>query len=282
MKIFSCFSFILLSFLPKEKDRVLELADKCFDAGLYEEAIHEYKRYIYFNPEGEKVSYAYYKMALGYREKGDLENSILSLESSILFEENDSAKEERKIDLCVTYIALKEYNKAKEILWEVLSLNKYSNIKREASLFLGISYICSYEWDSARIALNIYLEEKDEIFVKEVDSLLTQAKNLKYKSEKLAECLSFFIPGAGQIYGGNFGKGINAFILNAPLLYFTLYKLLKEEYGNAFIIYFLLSKRYYFGNIYNAKKIVREYNRNLEEESVNKFFKVFTKIEENK
>lgn len=259
----------------------LNLADRFFDSDFYEEAITEYERYIHFNTAGEEVSYAYYKIGLAYRSKRNLKKSLEALEASAQVATRDSIREERKIDIAVTCIAEGRYDKAKFILLKLLSFSNFSEIKRKSSLFLCIAHLYTYQWESAKDAIQIYFEEEgNSRFAEELDSLLSAAENMNYKSPTAARWLSTFIPGTGQMYSGNVGDGINALLLNGANIYFIIYKLLKEEYGNAYIIYFFLFRRYYFGNIYHAKKEAIEHNRKLNEHTADNVLTLLKKIEE--
>ena len=279
-RVYLCFlTFISIPLCGK--DEALNLADRFFDLEFYEEAITEYKRYIHFNAAGEEVSYAYYKIGLAYRNKRNLKKSLEALEASAQAATSDSIREERKIDIAVTYIAEGRYDKAKFILLKLLSFSNFSEIKRKASLFLCIAHLYTYQWESAKDAIQIFFKEegKNE-FASELDSLLSAAENMNYKSPTTARWLSTFIPGTGQMYSGNVGDGINALLLNGANIYFIIYKLLKEEYGNAYIIYFFLFRRYYFGNIYHARKEAIEHNRKLNEHTADSVLTLLKKVEE--
>jgi TM2 domain-containing membrane protein YozV len=263
------------------KDVALNLADRFFGLEFYDEAITEYKRYIHFNVVGEEVSYAYYKIGLAYRNKHNLKKSLEALEASAQASTRDSIREERKIDIAVTYIAEGRYDKAKIILLKLLSFSNFSEVKRKASLFLCIANLYTYQWESAKDAIGIYFEEEGHsVFAEELDSFLSAAEDMNYKSPTTAKWLSTFIPGTGQMYAGNVGDGVNAFLLNGANIYFIIYKLLKKEYGNAYIIYFFLFRRYYFGNIYRAKKEAFEYNRKLNEHTADSVLTLLKRIEE--
>lgn len=259
---------------------VLDLADRFFDLGFYEEAIIEYKRYIHFNAATKEVSYAYYKIGLSYREEHKLKESLQAMEASSQAAISDSIREERKIDIAVTYIAEGRYDKAKFMLLKIISFSDIVEIRRKASLFLGIVHIYCYEWGSARDALQVYFKEGgNTVFARTVDTVLSYAENMKYKSPTTAKWLSTFVPGTGQMYAGNVGEGVNSLLLNSANIYFIIYKLLKEEYGNAYIIYFFLFRRYYFGNIYYARKGAMDYNRRLSEQVADSVFALIKRIE---
>ena len=269
-----CFYMPLLG-----KDTVLRLADDFFTADFYEEAITEYQRYIFFNDRVREVSYAYYKIGLAYRNMRNLEKSSDAFELSAHVAFSDTAKDKRKIDIAVNCIAGGEYSKAKFILLRLVAFSGVPEIRRKASLFLGVAHLYCYEWESAKDALEVYFRyEKNEEAGYIVDSLLIDAENIKYKSPTTARWLSTFVPGTGQMYAGNAGSGINALVLNGANIYWIIYKLLKEQYGNAYLIYFFLFRRYYMGNIYNARKEAREYNRRINEQTAEKIFDLLEEV----
>ncbi len=263
------------------KDPVLELADKFFDSRFYDEAITEYERYIHFDSPEKDISYAYYKIGLSYRNMHALKKSTDALEASAQTAPSDSSRDERKIDIAVNNIARGRYSEAKFLLLKLLSFSKNPETRRKSALFLGITNLYTFQWESAKDAFETYFEEGGNTkFARTIDSLLSRAEKLNYKSPTTARWLSTFIPGAGQIYAGNAGDGIDAMVLNGSIIYFIVYKLLKEEYGNAYIIYFFLFRRYYFGNIYHAGKEAIGYNRNLNEETADSIFTLLKNIEE--
>jgi TM2 domain-containing membrane protein YozV len=264
------------------KDMVLTLADKFFDLKFYEEAITEYKRYIHFNAATEEESYAYYKIGLAYRNKHNLKKSLEALEASVQAAISDSVREERKIDIAVTYLAEGRYNKSKFVLLKLIAFSNIPEIRRKASFFLGIAHLYCYEWKSARDALEIYFKEGGNTGIAHtVDTLLSCAENINYKSPATAKWLSTLIPGAGQMYAGDVGDGINALLLNGANIYFVVYKLLQEEYGNAYLIYFFLFRRYYFGNIYHARKEAKDYNKRINEQTADSLFNLLQAMESN-
>jgi len=283
MKIFSrYFLFPLICFcLPLYgRDAVLDLADKFFDSRLYNEAITEYQRYIFFNRTGADVSYSYCKIGLAYRNLYNPEKSLDAFESSVATAVSDSVKDKRKIDIAVNYIAWGRYSEAKLVLLKLISFSKIPEIRRKASLFLGVAHIYCYEWESAEGALEVYFKEESNYKAAYiVDSLLSKAEDIEYKSPGTAKWLSTFVPGIGQMYVGNAGDGINALVLNGANIYFIIYKLLQEEYGNAFIVYYFLFRRYYMGNIYNARKQAIEYNRDINEKTAGQIFDLLRAVE---
>ena len=72
---------------------------------------------------------------------------------------------------------------------------------------------------------------------------------LERKSEGLAAVLSFFVPGLGQIYDGEIGRGIVIFLLTGIVALTVIA-----------VIGFLLLPLYWIWNIYDAYKIAQHIN----------------------
>ncbi|MCK4420929.1 outer membrane protein assembly factor BamD [candidate division WOR-3 bacterium] len=281
IKTFTVYALLCYGISLLGEDKALNLADNLFDSGYYGDAITEYKRFIFFNPSNKDVSYAYYKVGLAYRNGKQWNKSFMALRNSIRAAPGDSIKNERQIALAVTLIANGNYNVAKFQLLRVASFTKFSDIKRRASFFLAVAYLYMFQWEPARDAFQLCFEgNEDSRIASAVDSLLLNAQNSDYKSPSLARRLSAFLPGAGQIYAGDLRNGLNALALNGALGYSIVYKILNHDYGNAYIIYSLLFKRYYFGNRYHAQRISREYNRHLNETCAESILELFMSEEE--
>ena len=247
---------------------ILSAADQLFDRGSYHEAITEYKRFIFFNPESNQISHALYNMGMAYRASHDWQNAIDSIESSILHEREKIAAERKRIVLGTTLIASGNYSLARLELVKVLEFTSSPLLRRKSIYFNGIASLYMYDWDSAMRSFNDFYSEYDDQVVKEraseIQSLLARAGN-SYKSARTAQILSAIIPGAGQIYAGYWKDGINAFILNGLIIGFIANAIYRKDVRDVSIIIFLY--RYYAGNIYNAREDVRKHGASMDREN---------------
>ncbi|TES92054.1 MAG: tetratricopeptide repeat protein [Candidatus Cloacimonadota bacterium] len=271
-------SLVNILFASSE-DIALNYANGFFDAGYYEEAITEYKRFIFFNPSSERVSHAYYKIALAYRNERNWTKSIDAFRHSIHTAPNDSIRNEKELALAVTFIANGNYSRAEILLLRVKSSTNNPVIKQKASFLQGIVYLYRFRWKSARDAFQEYLQENPE-FQSQIDSLLADAQKLKYKSPTLSKWLSTFFPGTGQVYAGDWKNGLNAMVLNGGLGSSIIYKIIKADYENAFVVYYFLFRRYYIGNRYHAQRIAWEYNEYLNRSSAHRILDTLMLYEE--
>jgi hypothetical protein len=252
-------------------DMALRHAGLFLEAGFYEEAITEYKRYVYFNPSDELASDAYYKMARAYTDQNRWDDAIFALRQSIHTSICDSVKQEREIALAATYIAGRRYSLGEILLLKILTYTDYPYLKQKALVLHGVACLYSAKWEAAQSSFDAYFQEQPEPALQaDIDTLLREARNFFYKSPDDARGLSTLIPGLGQFYVGDYKNALNAFLLNGGLAAWMIYKLWHGYLGDVYVIYYFLFRRYYYGNRYHAQRLAHEYNENLDAIQVEK------------
>lgn len=253
--------FLIVSF-SNAQDVSLITADKFFEIGNYDHSITEYKRFLFFNPIDESASDIYYKIGLAFRNQGKWSEAIDAIGKSIAITTQDSIKNDRSISKAVIYISKSDFSSAEFELLRIISFSKYPSIKKKAYFFLGVCYLYTARWEDSRVAFNQCFANSPSVRSK-IDSLLELSSNLKYKSTRLAKWLSTFLPGSGQIYGGEIKNGLNALVLNLITGYLLVDSLIEKRFKDALITNITLFERYYRGNRYNAEQIVRLYNMRI-------------------
>ena len=84
------------------------------------------------------------------------------------------------------------------------------------------------------------------------------------KNEGLAALLSFFIPGAGQIYAGRVGRGLGVLL---GLFVVILLWLGLVAAAPVFSVVIFLPFAFWLWNVYDANNACKEYNAQLTEDS---------------
>jgi tetratricopeptide (TPR) repeat protein len=253
-------------------DDVLTLADWLLEQRNCHEAVTEYKRFVFFNPKGEKAAYAFYKMGLAYRSEHKWEEAVDALKTSILATEDPKIADERRIVLATTLIASGNYSLAR------LELLKVSETPlRPGSLyFYGIASLYMSDWDEARDAFgefySRYAHGQMTDRAEEIERVLVSAES-SHKSAGLARFLSAIIPGLGQTYAGDWRDGLNALVLNGLAIGLIANAIHRKDYRDAALIS-SISIRYYTGNVYNAELDVRKYNESLDRENAMKILQL--------
>lgn len=244
-------------------DLALQQGDQFFNAGYHEAAITEYKRFIFFNPHHLQISEAEYKIGLAYRSQGLWKEAVRAMRQAMTLAASDSLKDLYSVDVGITFLAGKEYSLSEFELLQAAYFSDFSDIRQKAFFFLGVCYLYTSKWGEAQKAFEKYFDGRDFYRKERLDSLFSEAQSSPYKSPGLAKWLSTFIPGAGQIYSGDWGNGLNALTLNSLTTYLMLDALIERRFQDAVISYLTPFERYYRGNRFHAERIATEYNNNL-------------------
>ena len=272
--------------LTSETDQALNLADSLLNPQSYEESITEYKRFIFFNPEDKRISYAFYKMGLAYRVQRNWTKAVDALRASIRTAVSDSLRDERRITLGTTLIASGDYSLVQLELLKVSQFSRYPSNRLRALYFQGVAYLYTFNWESARQAFKTFYSKGGQQACseegKKVDALLVEAQRLPYKSAKVAKMLSTILPGAGQIYGGDWRNGLNALALNSLTATFLLRAILQRRQQDALMIFSFVFERYYLGNRYHAAEIIEDYNQSLSRQHAKKILQVLLEGQPNR
>ena len=209
----------------------------------------------------------------------------------ILFAGNYDNKEKILFDMANVYYNLKEYNEAEIILHELVNKDFSSQLSKSALILLAQIYWDIYDYNSMRNvldALDVRLKgsKKQKIqyitawtyffqtdFEQGINILeniegqkygdlitdITEVYKLPLKSVTKARILSIIVPGAGQLYSGDYKNSFYSFFLVGSISVSMLHDLIERAYFTGALKYFFLYMRYSRGSIYNMEsKIVRE------------------------
>ncbi len=222
--------FFLLGFIftlnPVFSDSLLTLAEELARIEEYDEAITEYKRFLFFHPDSEEKSAVLYEIALALRAANRLDECIQVIRTSILYARTPEEKFEREIGLVVALLGNENYSGAEFQLLSMRSSKQSDEQKAQIAYSLGIVYISTFRWQDARNAFAYAFslpggERRLQDLQDFIFTLIEKAEAQKQKSVTTAQWLSVFLPGVGQLYAGSLTDGLNAFIINSlstPLL----------------------------------------------------------------
>jgi TM2 domain-containing membrane protein YozV len=130
---------------------------------------------------------------------------------------------------------------------------RFATKKEEIKYWRGWAYIFADEWDKAS-------EQFGGIFPKnELSGFCDSTDNQKYSVIK-AKLLSYFIPGAGQIYTGNYLSGVLSLGWNILWGYTTITAFQAKRVFDGIMVGDLLWLRFYNGNNQNAENFAIEKN----------------------
>ena len=247
-------SLFFTSFTAIAEEPPLSLGKYLFAQGNYDAAITEYKRFLYFHPADERVGAVYYNIALAYRAQGLWREAVAAFRAATHLATDAETKSEYQLELAVTLIVMQDYDLARLELIKVTMRAPSAQLYRRALFLQAVASIYQFRWEEARESLRNYTTDE------RLDMLFEAATNMPLKSVRLARVLSTIFPGAGQVYVGDWGGGLNALLLNGALGFLTVDAALDGHYIDAALWGGLIFWRYYRGNTYRAGHAAEQFN----------------------
>ena len=245
---------LFCGFTAIAEESPLSLASHFFKLGNYDGAITEYKRFLFFHPDDARAAETYRNIGLAYRAQGFWGESIVAIRAAVQHASDREEKSEYQLELAVILIATQNYDLGRLELIKVTMRNPSTPLYRRALFLQAVAYIYQFRWEEAREVLRNYTTDD------KLDTLLEKAVNLPQKSARVAKVLSAILPGAGQVYAGNWRNGLNALVLNGVLGFLTVDAALDGHYVDAVLWGGSIFLRYYRGNTFRAEEAVKQFN----------------------
>ena len=248
-------SLLFSGFTASAEEPPLSLGGYLFAQGNYDTAITEYKRYLFFHPYNPGVGAVYYKIGVAYRAQGLWTEAVTAFRAATHLATDDKAKSEYQLALAVTLIAAQDYDLARLELIKVTMRTPSAQLYRRALFLQAVAYIYQFRWEDARESLRNYTTDE------KLDMRLEAATDMPLKSARLARVLSTILPGAGQVYAGDWGGGLNALLLNGALGFLGVDAVLDGYYVDAALWGVFIFWRYYRGNTFRAGQAAEQFNQ---------------------
>ena len=261
----SCLRVAPIVFAQEEEKSLLGFAHHLFDRGHYYQAVTEYERFIYYNPDHPSVSEARLKIAFCYK-LGEQYSKSIELFSTLI---NEYPGQEYSIvaayNIGDCYRLDGDYEEA------LIQFNAFVEDYPDHPL------ADKAQWNSAWIYIDMedYPSAKDHLFLvresstyqssaQELVSAIEELPHLPRKSPRLAGFLAAVIPGAGHLYTGEKKQALFTFFTNALLIFGTYEAFNRDLYvAGGFLSIFALN--YYSGNIFGALNSAHKYNRRVKD-----------------
>ena len=252
-------------FAQEEEKSLLGFAHHLFDRGHYYQAVTEYERFIYYNPDHPSVSEARLKIAFCYK-LGEQYSKSIELFSTLI---NEYPGQEYSIvaayNIGDCYRLDGDYEEA------LIQFNAFVEDYPDHPL------ADKAQWNSAWIYIDMedYPSAKDHLFLvrenstyqssaQELASAIEELPHLPRKSPRLAGFLAAVIPGSGHLYTGEKKQALFTFFTNALLIFGTYEAFNRDLYvAGGFLSIFALN--YYSGNIFGALNSAHKYNRRVKD-----------------
>jgi len=245
------FSNIIFSQTPLEVQ--FRYAEKLFNEEKYFDAVTEFKRLLFFDEDSIYIFKANLQIGLSYKMGGKYSEALQYFTLAEISSETHGELYSTKIEIIKTNILAGRTSWALRLIGQLEKNNQYDDKKDELNYWKGWAYIFNDEWEKA--AESFGRISPDHELKKLADDVVKQ----KY-SVTFAKISSFIIPGAGQIYTGNYISGFVSLGWNILWGYLTINSFVKERYFDGIMTGNFLWLRFYSGNIQNAEKFAVKKN----------------------
>lgn len=249
----------------EQSEKILNYADQLFVDQEFYRAITEYRRFIAYFPEEEKIDEIYLKICNCYYLGERYFDAINWAKKTLAKSSKPSILAQGNLIAGDSYFALGNYSAAQNFYSAVLSIEDLDlDWSDRARLKLGICALREEKWlkasrEFASIKSDSQYFRKSQLFSQKA----LEGNDLPHKSLWLAGALSL-IPGAGYYYAGNKGTALASFIVNSLFIWGTCEAFNKEEKAVGAVIG-LFAFGLYSGNIYGSIGSAARYNEQQKE-----------------
>ena len=230
-----------------------DLANQLFFEEKYFDSITEFKRLQYFDKEEKYAFVSNYLMGKSYKAGGWFDKALKYFTLAERKASSDNQLVDAKILKARTNMLRGSNLQAERILLGLLEDKKYYSDSIQIYYWLGWNYILSDNWKRAE---EIFEKNyADSVILKLCRSVLDEKFDINF-----AKYSSYFIPGMGQFYTGEYLSGILSLGWNILTGYLTINAFSEDRIFDGLVIGNLLWFRFYRGNIENSEKFALEKN----------------------
>jgi tetratricopeptide (TPR) repeat protein len=221
--------------------------------GEYFDAITEMKRLLFFDKDKLFTYEANELIGECYKEGAKFTEAIIYFAKAEQSAGSDQQIYDCRISIIRINILRRSNSRAASLLDALEKDPRFKDKKEDISYWRGWNYIFSDDWDKA--SLQFAKISPEHPLKKLCDSI-----DNKQFSVTEAKLLSYFIPGAGQFYTGNYASGLLSLGWNVLWGYTTITAFNANRIFDGIMVGDLLWFRFYNGNNQNAEKFAVERN----------------------
>lgn len=240
------FSFLC----AQNANQTLEIAHKQYLDGCFEEAVSNFRRVLFFEPQ--LSGQIYQELGECYLQTKNYTKARYYFNTASNIAANDSLKTEIQFRIVASYILEDKLAMAEnELLGFDVVQNSY--LHKMHAFYYGTILFKKQNIDAAYQQFKVLTVENDTTILY---LLFKKAKKINSKKPVFAMALSVGLPGLGQVYAGDWKDGLNSFILNCGTTALYFYVIKNYSLLDAVISIMPWWHRYYVGGFNNAKKKV--------------------------
>ncbi|MBU2508075.1 MAG: hypothetical protein KJ799_15325 [Bacteroidetes bacterium] len=237
-------------------EKQLSYAQNLFESELYFEAVTEFKRLDFFDKY--KIHDYEIKIRIGqsYKMGGYYDEAIKYFALAVHSSRNGDERFNAKLELVRTNILRRTHVNALNVLDELQGDREFKERNVEISYWRGWTYMLSDKWANAAKSFA------------EVDSnhalkILSEDVEKEKYSVTFAKLISYILPGAGQVYTGNYLSGAMSFGWHLLWGGLTINAFAEDRILDGLLIADLLWLRFYVGSNQNTEHFVIEKNKEI-------------------
>lgn len=232
-------------------------AEVFYAQGQYAEALKLYQRTLFFTDETDTLKPRLYAAtAKVFLEQRQYEKAADYYSNAIYLIDNDSIIQLWRLEKIKAHLLDHNFTNAADELKKVDTIH-FSSLTKSVYFYTGVYHFGVENYDSAHKyfckVIGNDLEKQ-----KQLDKLFRKNLRIKNMNPHVAGIMSAVIPGSGQVYAGNFDRGMYSFLLTSSfaILGYNTY----AAYGllEALVSVSPWYLRYYTSGIKNAAEMAKQ------------------------
>ena len=249
-----------------EEELQLGLADEFFKDGDYYRAVTEYKRFLFFFPQSDRVEEALSRIAKSYFNGKKWDEAVTACDEWLKKFPASSRANEAYLLKGLALSEEKELSQARFFFRKAQERSPGTTLADEAQFQIARTYVKEEKWREAaeefrKIEKTAKLYPKGEYWAKGLDRM----DQVPHKSPVAAGILAAVLPGAGHVYSERYRDAAIDFLLNGAFIWGMIASFQQNNNVVGGILTFF-ELGWYSGNIYSAVSSVHKYNKKVREQ----------------
>jgi len=260
--IFIVIFFESTLFAQNSFDEQFNLAKKLYSDENYFDTVTELKRLLFFNSNSEYVYRAYETIGKSYKQGAKFSDAIRYFTLADINAQTTDEIYNSRIEIIRVNILRRTTGRAFKLLDSLEADIRFNDKIDEINYWRGWAFIFADDWENAAVTF-AGIDSTNELTV------LANEVNDDLYSVSFAKTISYIIPGAGQIYTGEYISGLLSLGWNVLWGYLTIKAFIAERIFDGIVFANFLWLRFYRGNLQNAEKFPREKNLIISNKTMN-------------
>ncbi|MBF0525104.1 MAG: hypothetical protein HQK56_08400 [Deltaproteobacteria bacterium] len=251
-------------------DKLFDFAQSLLNKEEWDTAQVEFKRFIFLFPDHARVGEARFRISLCDFRMKRFDQALTGFTELAGQKPADHWTVESIFFVAACYEANAEWSKAETVYQDLISSDLSSlphpaGIKDRARYLLGWVRAGQSRWLEAAKEFSTVTGPEYGRQAALLATAIPAGQELPLKSPVAAGIMSGVLPGLGQIYCDRPRDAAMSFLLNGAFIAGTVESLRQESYVVGGIL-LLIEMGWYGGNIFNAVNSAQKYNRNLQQQ----------------